>query len=262
VTADEIQAQVEAASRGLTNVLGSNLAGLYLHGSAVLGCFGPRSDIDLVAVLARPTSVASRRRLAELLLGLSAPYEPPGPTRPIELDAVLEESLRPWRYPNALDFHYSEEYRERLRDGSLEAWEGLESRNLAAHLTVLRQAGIALTGPPITETFPEVPWPDYVDALTHDLKWCRTRFAEIPRYGVLSVARIWATLATRAPQSKATGAEWALPRLPGDLRAVLEHSLALYRGHEEVERWGELPVAAYVEAVAHEIEPLVTHPQS
>jgi streptomycin 3"-adenylyltransferase len=253
---EEVRPQVEAVTKGLRDVLGHDLVGLYLHGSIVLGCFGPRSDIDLVAVLARPTAQERKRQLAGRLLELSAPYEPTGPPRPIELDAVLEESLRPWRYPTPLDFHYSEEFRERLGGGELEAWDGLESRNVAAHVTVVRQEGIPLVGPAVDKLFPEIPWPDYADALTHDLEWCRTRFAELPRYGVLSGARIWATLATGAPQSKATGAEWALPRLTDDLRPVLEHGLALYRGEADVERWAELPVAAYVQAVADEIEAL------
>jgi streptomycin 3"-adenylyltransferase len=254
VIPEEVRPQVEAVAEGLRDILGADLVGLYLHGSAMLGCFGPRSDIDLAVVLARPTSQEQKRQLAGLMLGLSAPYEPPGPPRPIELDAVLEENLRPWRYPTPLDFHYSEEFRERLGRGELEAWEGLESRNFAAHATVLRQAGVALVGPAVDETFPEVPWPDYVDALTRDLEWCRTRFVEFPRYGVLSVARIWATVATGTPHSKASGAEWALPRLAPGLRPVLAHGLALYRGEEDAERWAELPVSEYVSAVANEVE--------
>jgi predicted nucleotidyltransferase len=260
VIPEGVRPQVEAAAKGLGDILGRDLVGLYLHGSITLGCFGPRSDIDLVAVLARPTSQERKRRLAGLLLEVSAPYEPPGPPRPIELDAVRQESLRPWRYPTQLDFHYSEEYRERLGSGELEAWEGLESRNFTAHAMLVRHAGKVLAGPAIDEVFPEVPWVDYVDALTYDLEWCRTRFPEVPRYGVLSVARIWATLATGMPESKATGAEWALPRLRADLRPVLAHGLALYRGEEDVERWAELPVAEYVAAVADQIERLPVTP--
>ena len=59
---------------------------------------------------------------------------------------------------------------------------------------------------------------------------------------MLSIARIWATLATGTPQSKASGAEWALPRLPAELRSTLEHGLDVYTGATE-ERWSDLPVA-------------------
>ena len=200
----------------LQRALGDDLVGVYLHGSAVLGCFGPQSDIDLVAV-SHAVRAEQRRRLVDALLEISAPYEPAGPLRPVELDLVLASAIDPWHYPTPFDFHYGESHRSRFEAGELELWERRESRDLAAHVTVLRHAGRPFVGPPVEQVFPEVPWADYVDALTHDLDWCRERWAERPRYGVLSIARIWATLATGVPQSKATGAEWALPRLPDEL---------------------------------------------
>ena len=251
----EIRPQVDAVVEELQRTLGDDLVGVYLHGSAVLGCFGPQSDIDLVAVSHGAGRAEQRRRLVDALLTISAPYEPAGPLRPVELDLVLASSIDPWHYPTPFDFHYGESHRSRFEAGELELWERRESRDLAAHVTVLRHAGRALVGPPVEQVFPDVPWADYVDALTHDLDWCRTRFAERPRYGVLSIARIWATLATGTPQSKRTGAEWALPRVPVELRPVLEHGLDVYAGAAE-ERWGDLPVADYISAAAGEIDAL------
>jgi predicted nucleotidyltransferase len=251
----EIRPQVDEVLAGLTSTIGDSLVGIYLYGSAVLGCFGPGSDIDLVLVLSRPTSLHTKRRVAEFLLAVSAPYEPSGMRRPVEVDAIAEENLRPWRYPAQLDFHYSEEFRKRIAVGDLEAWNGLESHDLAAHITVLRQAGVVLDGPPIESVFPEVPWPDYVHALSHDLSWLRERRREIPRYAVLSGPRIWATLATGVPHSKASAADWALPRLPAVLRPVLEHGVAVYRGKAE-EDWDRLPLDDFVAAVAEAIEKL------
>jgi len=220
----------------------------------VLGCFGPRSDIDLVAVAARPTPEQDKQALVAVLLEESAPYDHPGGRRPIELDLVLASALRPWQYPATLDFHYSEEFRARFEAaGELDAWESLESRDLAAHITVLRRSGQAVSGPPIDSVFPEVPTANYVDALTHDLWWCQEQWVQRPRYGVLSIARIWATLATGKPQSKATGADWALPRLPAELRPALEHGRDLYSGEEKMERWDTLPVAEYIATVGDEI---------
>ena len=251
----EIRPQAEAVVEELQRTLGEDLVGVYVHGSAVLGCFGPQSDIDLVAVSKSAVPPEERRRLVDVMLEISAPYEPEGPLRPVELDLVLASSIDPWQHPTPFDFHYGESHRSRFEAGELELWERRESRDLAAHVTVVRHAGRALVGLPVEQVFPDVPWADYVDALTHDLDWCRTRFAERPRYGVLSIARIWATLATGTPQSKASGAEWALPRLPVELRPVLEHGLAVYTGAVE-ERWGDLPVAGYISAVAAEIDEL------
>ena len=251
----ELRPQADAVVEELQRTIDDDLVGVYLHGSAVLGCFGPQSDIDLVAVSQGAVGAEQRRRLVDALLEISAPYEPAGPPRPVELDLVLGSALDPWQYPTPFDFHYGESHRERFEAGELELWERRLSRDLAAHVTVLHHAGRPLVGPPVGQVFPEVPWADYVDALTHDLDWCRTQFAELPRYGVLSIARIWATLATGTPQSKASGAEWALPRLSADERPVLVHGLDVYtRGAEE--RWGDLPVADYISAVAAEIEAL------
>jgi predicted nucleotidyltransferase len=251
----EIRPQLARLVEGLGRILGSDLVGVYLHGSAVLGCFGPRSDIDLVAVAARPTPEQDKQALMAVLLEESVPYDHPGGRRPIELDLVLASALRPWQYPATLDFHYSEEFRARFEaTGELDAWESLESRDLAAHITVLRRSGQAVSGPPIDSVFPEVPTANYVDALTHDLWWCREQWVQRPHYGVLSIARIWATLATGEPQSKATGANWALPRLPAELRPVLEHGLAVYTDANERDGWDELPVSDYLECVATEID--------
>jgi predicted nucleotidyltransferase len=255
VISTEVRPQADAVVEELRRILGDDLVGVYLHGSAVLGCFGPKSDIDLVAVSRQSLDAGPQLRLATTLLDISAPYEHPGTSRPIELDLVLITALHPWRYPTPLDFHFSEEFRARFKAGDHEAWEGLESRALAAHITVLRQAGVVMAGPPIESAFPEVPWCDYVHALTHDLDWCREHFGKFPRYGVLSIARIWATLATGTPQSKASGAEWALPRLSVELRPTLDHGLAVYTGAVE-ERWSDLPVADYISAVAGEIDAL------
>jgi predicted nucleotidyltransferase len=253
----EIRPQVGSVVAELEQALGADLVGVYLHGSAVLGCFGPRSDIDLVGVLRLALSDERRRGLIERLLEFSVPYDSAGALRPVELDLVLASALDPWRYPTPFELHFSEEFRGRFEAGELEAWEGLESHTFAANVTVLRSAGVVLGGSPIDDLFPDVPEADYVDALTRDLASCRETFPQRPNYGVLSIARIWATVATGEPHSKTSGAEWTLPRLPAELCPVLEHGRGLYVGAEDDERWQSLPLAAYVVAVADEIERLI-----
>ncbi len=65
------QAQLERLTDGVVEILEESLQGLYLHGSAVLGCFGPHSDVDVVAVVERPTSDDEQRALAGLCLTTS-----------------------------------------------------------------------------------------------------------------------------------------------------------------------------------------------
>jgi streptomycin 3"-adenylyltransferase len=47
--------QLEAIVGILELVLGPDLVGTWLHGSAVLGGLRPRSDIDVLAISRRPT---------------------------------------------------------------------------------------------------------------------------------------------------------------------------------------------------------------
>jgi hypothetical protein len=43
-----VDVQIERLVEGIRAVLGADLPGVYLHGSAVLGGLGPRSDIDVI----------------------------------------------------------------------------------------------------------------------------------------------------------------------------------------------------------------------
>jgi streptomycin 3"-adenylyltransferase len=202
--------------------------GAYVHGSLVLGCFNEaRSDVDVVFVTGRPLTDDERLAFADLFLRTSArPYG-------IEAHVVTTDQLRPWRYPPTYDFHYGESHRERL---ALEPAAALErptdgDPDLAAHIDVVRARGVALLGPPPLEVFPEVPRADLEDALRGDLRWCRSVRSAL--YGVLSPCRVWAALETGELHSKASGAEWALPRLPAVLRPPVERALASYRGSGE-----------------------------
>ena len=48
-------------------ILGENLAGIYLHGSAAMGCFHPRkSDLDLLAVVQHPLDDTCKRAYMEI----------------------------------------------------------------------------------------------------------------------------------------------------------------------------------------------------
>jgi predicted nucleotidyltransferase len=212
----------------MVEALGDDLVGVYVHGSLALGCFNEaRSDVDVVVVTARPLTEDERFAAADLFLRISArPYG-------LEAHVVTTDQLRPWRYPPPYDFHYSESHRERL---ALDPEVALErpkegDPDLAAHVDVVRARGVTLLGPSPLEVFPAVPRADLEDALRRDLDWCRSVRSAL--YGVLSPCRVWAALETGELHSKASGAEWALPRLPAALRPPVERALASYRGAGE-----------------------------
>lgn len=224
----ELHDQVRALQTGVTDVVGTSLVGIYVHGSLAFGCFSPsRSDVDLLAVVSRPLELEEKLAVADVLLHVSAaPYG-------IELHVLTADQLRNWSHPSPFELHYGESHRGPLAFEPVAALERIEPTDpdLAAHVKVARAAGIALVGPPARDVFPEIPWRDYADALRRDLEWTRT--ARSGLYGVLSPCRVWASLETGEVHSKASGAEWALARLPDELRPQVERALASYRGAGE-----------------------------
>jgi streptomycin 3"-adenylyltransferase len=222
-----VHAQLNELTKGLRTTLGDALVGVYVHGSLALGCFnGARSDIDVLAIVARTLSQDERQAVVDVLLQTSgAPFG-------VEADVLTIEQLRNWRHPSPFELHFWEGRRDEWALDPLGTHASLATENpdLAAHLKIARAAGIALIGPPPAEVFPLVPEADLRDSLLRDLEWSRTAGV---LYGVLSPCRIWAALETGEIHSKVTGARWAIQRLPADLQSTVERALAAYTGTGE-----------------------------
>jgi streptomycin 3"-adenylyltransferase len=238
-----IPEQARDVAAQLRDLLGADLVGVYLHGSFALGCGNPnRSDLDLLVVTRRALTAKERDAFGDLPAGS---YEKPGWPRPLELSSLTLDELRPWRHPTPYDLHLTA--RGTVGPG--------EDPDLAAHVTVTRRAGIALAGPPPADVFPEVPREDYEDSLRRDFDWSLASAPKYRRYAILSVARIWASLAEPDElHTKETGAVWALARLPAELARPLELALESYRTHG-----GEIDVTAdefraYAGHVASELD--------
>jgi hypothetical protein len=233
---NEAHGAVEDLARDLQEVVGDDLVGVYLHGSLALGCFNPAlSDVDFLVVTKAELSPGQREALAPLLTGGGR----------IEGSFLVEASLMPWRHPAPYDLHFT--WPARLVGPG-------EDHDLAAHVTLTRHVGIALLGPPPSDVFPEVPWHDYEDSLRRDLTWSRDNATEL--YGVLSPARIWATLSTREIHSKASGAVWALERAPGEFRPLLERALELYRTGDRQHTFEREEIRRFADFVTKQLRPI------
>jgi streptomycin 3"-adenylyltransferase len=246
------QPKLDALVAGVRTIFGGGLVGVYLHGSAALGCYGPHSDIDVLVALDRPSSPAEQEQLAALCLAVSEATWDAATHCLLELDGIVAPDLRPWRYPPPLDFHYSESYRDAFERGEPRPWRVDVSADLAASIRVLHAAGVVLDGAQIADVFPPVPTPDYRDAIARDLPWCLEHKEGKRLYAVLSLPRIWAGLTADDVYSKTAAADWALPRLPPELRPVLEHALSVYRGRAD-DCWAGLPVDDYIAYVVARI---------
>lgn len=217
----------------LHRVLGDKILGVYLHGSATLGGLRPHSDIDVLVVVDRRTSLDERRALVGELLEVS--YLD-GLTRPVELIVVAQSDVRPWRYPPTCDFLYGEWLRADYERGFVPGPEA--SPDLAPLLTMVLNGDAPLYGPPPLHVLDPVPHDDLRRAITEGVPALLADLDSDTRNVLLTLARIWATLESGAIRSKDAAADWALPRLPAEHRPVLAHARAIYLGGQD-ERWGD-----------------------
>ncbi|MEU5403340.1 aminoglycoside adenylyltransferase family protein [Streptomyces sp. NPDC005963] len=214
-------------------VLGPQVIGVYSHGSAVLGGMRPHSDIDVFVLITGRTTETLRRELVERLLLVSSPDALSG-VRPVELTIAVRSDVRPWHYPPRREFQYGEWLRDSYEGGWIPS--PTPDPDLALLITMVLQGDSPLAGPPPGEVLDPVPYGDVIRALTAGVPELLGELHSDTRNVVLTLARIWMTLETGTIDSKESAADWALVRLPADLRPVLAHARAVYRGETE-ERW-------------------------
>ncbi|NYE46323.1 streptomycin 3'-adenylyltransferase [Spinactinospora alkalitolerans] len=237
------------------DVLGREAIGTYLHGSCVLGGLKPASDVDVLVVSRRRMDDRRRRALLGGLLTISGLADG---TRPIELTVVVQSEVRPWRFPPTGDFLYGEWLREEFEAGAVPRPEPMP--DLALLITTVLAGDHPLSGPPPAQVLDPVPHADLLRASVAGIPDLLDELDGDTRNVVLTLARIWTTLATGEIKPKDAAADWALARLPPECRPVLEHAKELYlnRRYSE-EGWsGELraQVRPHVDRVLTEIDRL------
>ena len=145
-------------------ILGANLAGIYLHGSAVMGCYNPKkSDIDIIIVTNDDMTDYLKRAYMDMVVRAHSL----APAKGIEMSIVKQQVCNPFVYPTPFELHFSEVHLQwymESPDDFVQKMNGTD-KDLAAHFTILRRRGRCLYGLPIEEMFAEVPKRDYVDAI-------------------------------------------------------------------------------------------------
>ncbi|MGW6914383.1 aminoglycoside adenylyltransferase family protein [Kitasatospora sp. NPDC054939] len=239
----------------LRGVVGPELLGAYLHGSAVLGGLAPTSDLDVLAVTGRSLDEHERRALVAGLLEISGLT---ATVRPVELTVVVRSEVHPWRFPPIGDFLYGEWLRDDLRAG--EPPRPGPMPDLAVTLTAVLAGDHPLVGPPPGALLDPVPHADLVRASADAVPELLADLEGDTRNVLLTLARVWTTLATGGITTKDAAADWALARLPPEHRPVLEHARNLYLTcHYQDEVWSEelrCRVRPHVDAVLSRIDHL------
>ena len=213
-------------------VLSDNLRGMYVHGSIAMGCFNPvSSDIDVLVVVNKPLSLATKQQLGNIHLKLSEQCN-----SPFELSVILMDVIENFVYPTPFDFHYGDELIEAFTNDSIDLITARTDPDLAAHFVITKQYGIAVIGEPAQYAFPDVPPEHYLDSIVKDAEWSYNNImaggdagdCRVPVYGVLNFCRVLAFIDKKRITSKRTGAQWALTHLPGTYRDVIQEALNEY----------------------------------
>jgi predicted nucleotidyltransferase len=249
--------QLDRVLTVVRDILGPDVVGAYLFGSAVLGGLQPQSDLDVLVVSDRQTTREEKQRLVDRMLAISGRSTPRGQWRRVELTIVARSEIKPWRYPPSFDFQYGDWLRAEFERGNIEPWPATNP-DLASLLTMVLLADTPMLGPPPGEIFDPVPHDDLVSAIAGDLEAVLGDLDRDTRNVILTLARIWSTIATGVIRSKDAAADWALARLPDERQAVLARARAIYLGDED-ERWDDIwpHVRPHADHVVGEIERLI-----
>ena len=208
-------------------ILQDNLTGIYLHGSAVMGCFNPeKSDIDLIIVVSQPLSDSIKRDYMEMVVTNNVL----APAKGIEMSIVLRNVCNPFVYPTPFELHFSAGHLEWYRndpDDYIQRMNGTD-RDLAAHFTVIRKRGLCLYGLPVNEVFAEVPAYDYMDSIWNDISDAPENIAKDTMYLTLNMARVLAYKEDALVLSKKEGGDWAVRNLPAQYVPLITAAMAEY----------------------------------
>ena len=230
----------------------ARIVGLYLYGSAVAGGPRPDSDLDLLVVTDRRLKAEEKARVVEGLLPISGRETRPPTWRPLEMTIVAQPDVRPWRYPPRMELQYGEWLRDAFLAGVIEP-EPAENPDLGVLITIVRQSSRALIGPAATDVLDPVPRADLVRGMVDGLPALLADLATDTRNVLLTLARIWTTVASGEIRSKDDAADWALSRLPDEHRPILARARDLYRTGGYGDPWDEGAVRILAEYVVSEI---------
>ncbi len=201
-------------------------SGVYVHGSLAMGCFyRAKSDVDLLVVVPGALSSSQREHAARVLAERSKARPMLGD---LELSVLTEQQAA--EGTREYEVHYSAYWTEKIRAGQY-AGPGTDP-DLAAHVSVVRERGVTVSGRPAAEVFAEVPYEEYLRAIEADLE--DVDLVAEPYYGVLNACRVLMVRDSPQVVSKDEGGEWGLVNLPEEHRPVIEQALRCYRSARPV----------------------------
>lgn len=208
-------------------ILGSNLCGIYVHGSLGFDCFNwAKSDIDFLVVVDEELTHSQKEALISTLLRLN----PAAPPKGFEMSVVLYQDCRNFKYPTPFQLHFSNAHLQKASENLSEycGWMNGTDCDLAAYFTVVHKAGFVLYGKPIEDVFGEVPKNDYIASIKADVEASENDIPSNPVYIILNLCRVAAYLQDDLVVSKLEGGKWGLQHLKSEYAALIQEALDCY----------------------------------
>ena len=213
-------------------ILGETLVGIYLHGSAVMGCYNPqKSDIDLLVVIREAISTECKRDFMDMVVALNED----APEKGIEMSIIKESVCSPFVYPTPYELHFSVAHLNWYRTNPQDYVEHMNGTDpdLAAHVTITLHRGKTLYGREISSVFGPVSREAYLDSIRSDIQEARDDILDNPVYITLNLCRVLAYKTENLILSKQEGGQWALDRVTRpEFRKLITDALAEYQTGE------------------------------
>lgn len=231
-------------------ILKDNLTGVYLHGSAAMGCFHEKaSDLDLLVVIRQEMSHPLKRLYMDMVTELNAQ----APAGGLEISVVKESVCNPFIYPTPFELHFSlshlDWYQENPED-YIDRMHGTD-KDLAAHMMIIYYRGKTLYGKEIRETFAPVSECCYFDSICGDIEKAEEEIAGRPMYLILNLCRVLAYKRDHLILSKQEGGEWGLKNLPPPYTKWVSAALKEYQTGKSMKRDDERFIKEYKQYAAY-----------
>ncbi|NLL06036.1 MAG: DUF4111 domain-containing protein [Clostridiaceae bacterium] len=235
----EIAVQIDKVVNIWRKHLGTQLVGVYLHGSIVLNAFMPQSgDIDLLVVVEDSLDIPTKLAVAKDIIEIE------GKPCPLEMSAVRLEDITPWKTPGNCVFHYSDfwrdRYLEKLSDPSVECYvvdNEFPDADVASYIKLICQCGIVLYGREIKEVFSDVSDEDFWEAISTEVD-SYNFYDYLPRYfasNILILGRILSFKEMKVILSKYDGGLWMIEHVPDDLKYLPQLAMKIWYEGEQHE---------------------------
>jgi predicted nucleotidyltransferase len=216
--------QQTAAMSATEKAIGDAIDAVYLYGSAVSGGLRHASDIDLLVVVTRPTTRDERLDLVRELAPISNRELRPAEWRPIELTTVVIRDGQA-----TLDFQYGEWLRNEFSAGNVEPASRAHV-DLPILIAQARKASLTLRGRRARDTLPQVSRAALITAMTHGIPDLLADVETDTANVLLTLSRIWHTLATSTFAPKNVAASEFIERFADHSWPELDWARSVYLG--------------------------------